>query len=307
MSAIENVLAALYLRGLPRPVEPHPRSWPAVLSTLRRAAITSAAQATDALRATGFTTEAACLGGPTADHAERLVESQLAVTVASDFYPRVWVEKLGAGAPPALYARGALELLSCSAFAVVGSRNPPHKALCAAAAVSQAAFEAGFVVTSGGAPGVDRAAGNANAVIELWPCGLGVRWGIRAHRLGPILQLSAWPPRELFSVAGAMERNTLVYALSDAAYVGHARFKQGGSWHGATAALRRRLTRVLVSAAPWSRTDEAARQAFIGLGAIEVADATAAALAEALAAAPLQPWLPSLGYDPAVAGAVAAY
>ena len=307
MSAIQSVLAALYLRGLQRPVEPHSRAWPAVLSLLRRASIGSALEAAEVLRGGGFSGEAACLAGRALEHAERLVESELVVTAASPFYPRAWVEKLGAGAPPALYARGALELLSTPCFGIVGSRNPPAKAFRTAVQVVEAAGNLGFTIVSGGAPGIDRAAGAAEAFIEVWPGGLGLRWGARKQRSGPSLHLSIWPPRELFSTAGAMERNTLVYALAQAAFVGHARFKQGGSWHGATSAFRRRLTRILVTAEPWTRADEPARRALLGLGAIQLHGVVASELNKALAAEPLQPWLPAFTHDPAIASALAAY
>ena len=307
MSAIESILAALYLRGLPRPVEPHPRSWPAVLSVLRRAGVVGAAEAATLLRGAGFSAEAASLGGPTMAHAERLIESELAVTAASPHYPRAWVEKLGPSAPPALYARGNIELLGTHSLAVVGSRYPPTRALRAATEVVEAAAELGYTIVSGGAPGIDRAAGAASSFIELWPCGLGLRWGARTQTNGSSLQLSVWPPREIFSTAGAMERNTLIYALSEAAYVGQARFKQGGSWHGSSEAMRRRLTRILVSAGPWPRGNEAARRALLGLGAVELQGTSAAELSAALSAEPLQPWLPALGHDPSVANALTAY
>ena len=305
MSAIESVLAALYLRGLPRPVEPHARSWPAVLSVLRRSAVTCAPDAADILRGAGFSAEAACLPGRAFEQAVRLVEADLAVTIASPYFPRPWVEKLGAAAPPALYVRGSLELLSRDFVAIVGSRNPPIKAFRLASAVAEAAGELGFAIASGGAPGIDRAVGAASAFVEVWPCGLGMRWGARRLGSGESLHLSLWPPREPFGSAAAMERNTLVYALSKAAFVGHARFKRGGSWHGATDALRRRLTRILVSAAPWPAADLPAQRALIGLGAVELVGP--AALPDALAAEPIQPWLPALAYDPAVVGALAAY
>ncbi|HLK15291.1 MAG TPA: DNA-processing protein DprA [Fimbriimonadaceae bacterium] len=291
MSGIEPALAALYLRGLPRPVEPHVRAWPAVLSILRRAAVVGPADTADALRGAGFSTEAASLNGKAWEHAARLLESELAITAASSYYPRGWVEKLGAAAPPAIYIRGEPGLLLEPTLAVVGSRRPPARSFRAATEAVLAATGSGRVVVSGGAPGIDRAVGASDAFIEVWPCGLGVRWGARRSADCRTLHVSLWPPREVFSTAGAMERNTLIYALAEAAYVGHARFKKGGSWHGATEALRRRLGRVLVSAEPWPRADEPARRALIGLGAV-LLEGGEAGLARALEAEPLQPWLP---------------
>ena len=45
-----------------------------------------------------------------------------------------------------------------------------------------------------------------------------------------------------------MERNALLYAISTHSVVAHARFKQGGTWTGATDAHRRKLTQLLVRA-----------------------------------------------------------
>jgi predicted Rossmann fold nucleotide-binding protein DprA/Smf involved in DNA uptake len=94
-----------------------------------------------------------------------------------------------------------------------------------------------------------------------------------------------------------MERNTLVYALGEAAFVAHARYRQGGSWHGATDALRRRLTRVLVTASPWHGEAESARRSLLALGAQSIAEASPESVSDALEAVPLQPWLPTFAPD----------
>jgi predicted Rossmann fold nucleotide-binding protein DprA/Smf involved in DNA uptake len=59
-----------------------------------------------------------------------------------------------------------------------------------------------------------------------------------------------------------MERNTLLYAFSEITVLAHARFKEGGSWHGAVNALRRRLTHLLVP-----NDGQLAHRALIALGA----------------------------------------
>ena len=53
--------------------------------------------------------------------------------------------------------------------------------------------------------------------------------------------ISVCSPNEPFSTARAMERNQLIYALGDLTVVHSARFKTGGSWHGAIKALRQHL------------------------------------------------------------------
>lgn len=53
--------------------------------------------------------------------------------------------------------------------------------------------------------------------------------------------ISVCSPNEPFSTARAMERNQLIYAFGDLTVVHSARFKTGGSWHGAIRALRQHL------------------------------------------------------------------
>ena len=53
--------------------------------------------------------------------------------------------------------------------------------------------------------------------------------------------ISVCSPNEPFSTARAMERNQLIYAFGDLTIVHSARFKTGGSWHGAIKSLRQHL------------------------------------------------------------------
>jgi hypothetical protein len=82
-----------------------------------------------------------------------------------------------------------------------------------------------------------------------------------------------------------MERNALIYAAADQTVVAHARFKVGGTWTGATDALRRRRTRLLIREDP---TDPALR-ALICLGGRPLRQPSQ--LEDALNASDLQPQL----------------
>jgi hypothetical protein len=107
-----------------------------------------------------------------------------------------------------------------------------------------------------------------------------------------------------------MERNALIFALAEATFVAHARFKEGGAWHGAASAMRRRAGVVLVPAEEprdWGQAWKALR----GLGArpfdaakLSDADGFREALAAAVGADP-QPGLPGLSVG--VSRAMAAY
>jgi predicted Rossmann fold nucleotide-binding protein DprA/Smf involved in DNA uptake len=100
-------------------------------------------------------------------------------------------------------------------------------------------------------------------VVEILPYGLGGQ----ASPPPFTTRLSVCGPEDLFSAASAMERNALIYAFGQATVVCHARFRVGGTWHGATDALRRRLGPVLVPS-----DGEPAHRALIALGAIPFGD-----------------------------------
>jgi predicted Rossmann fold nucleotide-binding protein DprA/Smf involved in DNA uptake len=53
-------------------------------------------------------------------------------------------------------------------------------------------------------------------------------------------------PSEPFATRNAMERNAAIFAAACAAVVVQPRLGQGGTWHGANAALRRRETPLAV-------------------------------------------------------------
>lgn len=83
-----------------------------------------------------------------------------------------------------------------------------------------------------------------------------------------------------------MARNRLIYMGAVLAVVIEPRFKEGGSWHGAVAALRQRLCRVAVYG---GASGAQASLALGALGAIRVSDP--AGLASVLRAPPPQPVL----------------
>ena len=191
--------------------------------------------------------------------AETLVEAGKVLTACCPEYPARWLAVLGSGAPPVLWRDGPMPC-SQEFVAIVGSRYVEPRVLRFCLESARACSQAGYAVVSGGAQGCDAAAaeGAGEQIVEILAHG---------HRLASSgrVSLSLAAPHEPFSTALAMERNALIYAAGRVALVGHARFKQGGSWHGSVAALRRRLTPIGV------RDDgSAACQAMAGLGAIKL-------------------------------------
>jgi len=155
--------------------------------------------------------------------------------------------------------------------AIVGSRRPTDAgrefALRAGRAVASGfSVAGGFSLVSGGAIGCDRAAelgcrSAAGRALIITPHGL-----LQEQRPHGATLLSVCCPKEPFSTANAMERNALIYAITERCLVVESRLGNGGTWHGATEALRRRSTNVFVRGQPPS----AAATALIALGALGV-------------------------------------
>lgn len=266
----ETALAALYLAGAPRPNSLRRAAWSGVCGCLLRAACDLGA-APAVLRKAGYWCEALALETPgLIAWAEDLLARGDAVTSVSVHYPARWLRL--PSPPPALYCRGVPPTHGTPSLSVVGSRHvPPHIARFAAD-VGRIASMSGLTVVSGGAAGCDRASVSlASPTFEVLPCGIG------AQRPSARWSLSARAPGEPFSSAAAMERNTLIYAASEWTVVVQARHMAGGTWAGATEALRRRLGRLIVRQDPC----EPGLRALIALGGVplESADQLAGAMA----------------------------
>lgn len=131
--------------------------------------------------------------------------------------------------------------------AIVGSRSPSIEQARFACRIASEAVRCGYSVVSGGAVGVDRIAASSatrvacGRVLEVPPTGIE---GVGAS--DGIARLSLFEPDAAFSTARAMARNQAIFALADFAFVVGPRFREGGTWHGCSSALRARLTRVFV-------------------------------------------------------------
>jgi hypothetical protein len=254
-------LAALYLRGGERPVELRRAAWPEVLKALRRSGGDPDA-ACDALRDAGFWAEALVLATPgLLSWAERLVDEERVLSAVDAHYPCRWMRVLGASAPPALWRIG--EPSPLPGVSIVGSRAVPSRVTKFCFEVGREAARLGFAVVSGRAEGCDRAAAKGarylgDAVTEILPHGIDL---IKPPSSGCYLAVCA--PGELFSAASAMERNALIYAASSHTVVGHARFKEGGTWTGAIHAVRSRLSTLVIR-----RSDEPGMRALAGVGGV---------------------------------------
>lgn len=169
------------------------------------------------------------------------------VSVAEDAYPTRLRDRLGDAAPPILYGAGTVELLGAGGIAIVGARNAHPEALTYAEEAAAAVARSGRPVVSGGARGIDQAAmaGAAQAggsvvgvladSLERQVRATEVRALIADERL---VLLSPYGADLPFSVGNAMGRNRLIYCLADAAIVVSTAEGEGGTWAGATEALK---------------------------------------------------------------------
>jgi DNA processing protein len=78
------------------------------------------------------------------------------LTLADSEYPQTFLQI--PDPPPVLYAKGRVELLNSASFAIVGSRNATHAGIAQAEAFARALSDAGLVIVSGLALGIDAAA-----------------------------------------------------------------------------------------------------------------------------------------------------
>ena len=191
---------------------------------------------------------------------ERLGQAGItALTPFDEHYPQRFIERLGSSAPVLLYAAGAVESLGRPGLGVVGSRNVSTEGADVARGAAELAARLGLPLTSGGARGVDQTAMNAafeagGAVVGMLAESLvrklrsaDVR---RAIHEGHTVMCTPFSPEAPFSVGNAMGRNKLIYALSAVTLVVTADAEVGGTWSGATEALRRSFGQVAVWRGP---------------------------------------------------------
>ena len=180
---------------------------------------------------------------------ERWTNKGIWIVCRSDnAYPKRLRHHLGLQAPPILYGVGNQELVDGGGLAVVGSRNVDEAGANFTAKASARAVEQGISVISGGARGVDQIAMQSafdadGLVVGVLGDGLlkkslkpEMRESIKSRRLS---LLSPFHPETGWKVYNAMNRNKIIYALSDYALVISAEYKKGGTWQGAEEELRR--------------------------------------------------------------------
>ena len=179
---------------------------------------------------------------------ERLDQSGIhTVTVFDEHHPRRWLYRLGAKAPPLVHAAGALELLDVPGLGVVGSRDVSQEGGEVAKEVARLAARRGLPLVSGGARGVDQLA--MDAAFETGGSVVGILAESLSRKLkrpdvrravhdGGTVMCTPYSPDAPFSAGNAMGRNKLIYAQAALTVVVASDDGTGGTWSGATEALK---------------------------------------------------------------------
>lgn len=161
-------------------------------------------------------------------------------------YPRRLKARLREDAPAVIYGCGDIALLETGGIGVVGSRHVSEALIDYTMAIGRLAARSGSTVVSGGAKGIDQAAMRGALEAGGTVCGvladsLERTTMDRDHRNllldRKLVLISPYDPSASFNVGHAMQRNKLIYALSDAALVVSSDVNKGGTWAGAVEQL----------------------------------------------------------------------
>jgi len=177
------------------------------------------------------------------------------LTRADAGYPQRYHQRLQDSAPLILFCAGETALLGQPGIAVTGSRHLDEAGQECAAFVGNACGLSGLVLYSGGARGVDTISMNAalearGSVVGILPESLEKAIRVPEARValsrGDLCLASPYNPDSGFSVGAAMGRNKLIYTLADYALVVASDAKSGGTWAGASEALKNKWLPVFV-------------------------------------------------------------
>lgn len=175
------------------------------------------------------------------------------LTRADADYPQRYRQRLSDSAPAILFYAGEKALLGQPGIAVVGSRHLDPTGQACAEFVGNACGLSGMVLYSGGAKGVDTI--SMEAALQARGTAVGVladslEKAVRNYdaplRRGDLCLVTPYSPDAGFSVGAAMGRNRLIYCLADYAIVVASDAETGGTWAGATEALKNRWLPVFV-------------------------------------------------------------
>ncbi|MCI9503346.1 MAG: DNA-processing protein DprA [Hungatella sp.] len=177
------------------------------------------------------------------------------ITPYDQDYPVLLKRRLKKKTPPVLFYSGDITLAKKIGIGVVGSRNVDDNGIRFTQALVEKAASERLIVYSGGAKGVDTI--SERAAIESGSAAVSF---VADSLLSKIrkkdlidsiiskqrLLISDVKPDVGFTAARAMNRNKYIYASSYGTFVVASDYNKGGTWAGATEAMRNGWTKVLV-------------------------------------------------------------
>lgn len=213
---------------------------------------------------------------------EKLHQMGIKVTTIKDeSFPQQLLTKLGDFCPPLLYFCGDSEIRDHRFAGYVGSRTISNEDVRWTEMMINKNISQGFGIVTGGAKGIDNvslvyALNEGGKVVVFLPDNIQAKLRDSFYQQniieGNLLVYSHVSPFEKRGkntfVASAMERNKLIYALSSATAVVKSDYNKGGTWAGATEALRHHWTQVFA----WDNKEYLGNQKLIELGAKPLSD-----------------------------------
>lgn len=177
------------------------------------------------------------------------------VTEINKDYPIMLKRQLKKKKPPILFYSGDLSLAKKVGIGVVGSRNISTEGFDFTKDLVEKASKENLIIYSGGAKGVDAtsetvALNTGGAVVSYIADSLvsKIKKPAVASNIanGSMLLLSDQKPDAGFSAGRAMNRNKYIYASAYGTFVVESDYNKGGTWSGATDAIKNKWGRVFV-------------------------------------------------------------
>lgn len=195
------------------------------------------------------------------------------VTLFDQDYPKLLKRKLKRKSPPVLFYSGDISLAQKIGIGIVGSRNIDEDGIRFTQKLVEKAASERLIIYSGGAKGIDST--SEKAAVESGSAAVSF---IADSLLSKIrkkdildsiinkkqLLFSDVKPDVGFSAARAMNRNKYIYASSYGTFVVASDYNKGGTWTGATEALKKEWTKVFV----WNHKEYNGNQKLIEKGGI---------------------------------------
>jgi predicted Rossmann fold nucleotide-binding protein DprA/Smf involved in DNA uptake len=178
------------------------------------------------------------------------------VTEINKYYPIMLKRELKNKKPPILFYSGDLTLAKKVGIGVAGSRNISVDGFEFTKELVKKASRENLVIYSGGAKGVDSTAetvalNEGGAVVSYIADSLvsKIKKPSVANSIanGSMLLLSDQKPDAGFSAGRAMNRNKFIYASAYGTFVAESDYDKGGTWNGATEAMKNKWGKVFVN------------------------------------------------------------